>query len=151
MITALILVALASTYLRIERVRQRRHAARDPLAGVFRPGELREFDAHLDEIAAAQLHQMDADVVRYVAGDAGHVVVVSNQRHGGIALALSDGYRLTLSVVSWAARKELLQRAGRDKLRPASIQRNALSYLLLLRGETGVELEIHARTVVLTS
>jgi hypothetical protein len=147
---ALPVVALATTYVLIGKVRRHRNSAGDPLARVFRPDELRELDAYLDEIAAAQLRQIDADVVRYVAGDVGHVVVVADHRHGGIALALSDGHRLTLGVVSGATRKQLLHCATRDKLRPASIERNALSYLLLLRGETGAEMEIHARSVVLT-
>jgi hypothetical protein len=144
------LVVLAARYVLIGRARRRRQAVDDPLARVFPPDELRELDAHLDEIAAAELRSIDADVARYVAGEVGHVVVVSDHRHGGIALALSDGHRLTLVVVSGATRKQLLHRATRDKLRPASIERNAFSYLLLFRGEMGAEMEVHARRVVLT-
>jgi hypothetical protein len=147
---ALVLVALATNHLLIGKARRRRHAAGDPLARVFRPDELRELDAHLDEIADAELRLIDADVARYVAGDVGHVVVISNHRHGGIALALSDGHLLTLGVVCGATRKQLLHRASRDKLRPASIEWEGFSYLLLLRGEGGTEMEVHAGRVVLT-
>jgi hypothetical protein len=150
MIIGFALVVLVATGLLIGRVRRRRAAGRDPLTQVFRPNELRSLDAHLDEIAAAELGRIDADVVRYVAGEVGHVVVVSDRTHNGIELALSDGHRLTLGVVSATTRKQLQNRATNDKLRPASIERNAFSYLLLLRGETGAEMEIHARRVVLT-
>jgi hypothetical protein len=149
MIIGFVLVGLVSTGLLIGRGRWRRGAGRDPLTRVFGPKELRALDAHLDEIAAAELGRIDADVVRYVAGDVGHVVVVLDRTHNGIELALSDGRRLTLGVVSASTRKQLQHRATNDKLRPASIERNALSYLLLLRGETGAEMEIHARRVVL--
>jgi hypothetical protein len=87
---------------------------------------------------------------RYVAGDVGHVVVITDHPRDGIALALSEGHRLTLGVVSGATRKQLLRRTTKDKLRPASIERNGFSYLLLLRGEKGAEKEIPARRVVLT-
>jgi hypothetical protein len=149
-IVCVALVVLAARYVLIGKARQRRQAGDDPFARVFPPDELRELDAHLDEIAAAELRSIDADVARYVAGEAGHVVVVSNHRHGGVGLALSDGYRLTLGVVSGDTRQQLLRRATRDKLRPASIERNAFSYLLLFRGEDGAEMEVHARRVVLT-
>jgi hypothetical protein len=144
------LVVLAARYVLIGKARRRRPAVDNALARVFRPEELRELDAHLDEIAAAELRSIDADVARYVAGEVGHVVVVSNHRHGGIALALSDGHRLTLGVVSGDTRQQLLHRATRDKLRPASIERNAFTYLVLFRGENGAEMEVHARRVVLT-
>jgi hypothetical protein len=147
---ALALVALATTCLLGGNTRRRRQAADDLLTRVFRRDELRELDAHLDEIAAAELRRIDADVLRYVAGDVGHVVVISDHPRDGIALALSDGHRLTLGVISAATRKQLLHRATKDKLRPASIERNRFSYLLLLRGEKGAEMEIHARRVVLT-
>jgi hypothetical protein len=149
-ILCLALVVLAAWYVLTRKARRRREAVDNALARVFRPEELRELDEHLDEIAAAELRSIEADVARYVAGEVGHVVVVSNHRHGGIALALSDGHRLTLGVVSGDTRKQLLNRATRDKLRPASFERNALSYLLLFRGEQGAVMEVHARRVVLT-
>jgi hypothetical protein len=68
---------------------------------------LRELDAHLDEIAAAELRRMDAAVVSYMAGEVGHVVVISDHPNHCIALALSDGRRLTLGVVSGATRRQL--------------------------------------------
>lgn len=147
---ALALVALATTYRVIGEAWRRRQTCADPLARVFRPDELRRLDAHLDEIADAELRRIDADVVRYVAGVVGHVVVISDHRRDGIALALSDGHRLTLGVVSGTTRKQLLHRATRDKLRPASIEWNGFSYLLLLRGEEGAEMEVHARRVIHT-
>jgi hypothetical protein len=146
----LAIVALATTYRLIGKARRRRRVTRGPLTQVFRLHELRELDAHLDEIAAAELRRMDAAVVGYLAGEVGHVVVISDHPNHGIALALSDGHRLTLGVVSGATRRQLLDHATRDKLRPAHVERNSFTYRLLLRGEKGAEMEIHARRVVLT-
>jgi heme exporter protein D len=147
---ALAVVVLATTYRLIGRVRRRRWVARDPLAQVFRPHELRELDAHLEQIAANELRRMDAAVVKYMAGAVGHVVDISEHPSRGIALALSDGHQLTLGVVSVAARRQLLNGATSDKLRPARVERNSLSYRLLLRGDRIAEIEIHARRVILT-
>jgi hypothetical protein len=142
------LIALVALYRLVGRSRRRRRAARDPLTHVFRPHELRELDAHLDEIAEEELRRLDANIARYVAGAVGHVVVISDSRHE-IALLLSDGRRMALGGVSRAARRVLINRAARDKLRPALVERDGLSYRLLLRSEAGAEIEIYPRRVAL--
>jgi hypothetical protein len=142
------LVALAASYLMVGRSRRRRSPAGDSLSHVFEPAELRELNAHLDAIAREELLRLDATLMRYIAGDVGHVVVVSDSSQG-IALALSDGRRMTLGGVSRATRRRLLHQAAQDKLRPARIEREAFSYRLLLRGEAGAEIEFHTRSVAL--
>ena len=144
----LALVALAASYRRVCSSRNGRVAAGDPLIHVFKRDELREFDAQLEAIAREELLRLDASLMRYIAGEVGHVVVVSDSSHG-IALALSDGRRMTLGGVSRVTRRRLLHRAARDKLRPARIEREAFSYRLLLRSEAGAEIEFHTRRVAL--
>ena len=130
------------------RARRWRRAAANPLAQVFRPDELQEFDAHLDEVAKQELSRLDAIVMHYVAGEAGHVVVISDWRHG-IALGLSDGRQIALGGISRVERRMLVNRAARDKLRPAHVERDGFSYRLLLRGEAGAEFQIYTRRVAL--
>jgi hypothetical protein len=144
----LALVALAASYRKVASSRKGRSATGDPLIRVFKPDELRELDAHLDAIAQEELLRLDATLMRYIAGAVGHVVVVSDYRHG-IALALSDGHRMTLGGVSGVTRRRLRHRAAQDKLRPARIEREAFSYRLLLRSEAGAEIEFHSRSVAL--
>ena len=144
----LALVALSTSYRRVASSRKGRSAAGDPLIGVFKPDELRELDAQLDAIALEELLQLDATLMRYLAGAVGHVVVVSDSSQG-IALALSDGRRMTLGGVSGVTRRRLLRLAAQDRLRPARIEREAFSYRLLLRGEAGAEIEFHTRSVAL--
>jgi hypothetical protein len=142
------LIALAATYWLIRRSRRRRLAARDPLAQVFQLHELRELDEYLDVIAEEELRRLEAHIAHYVAGEVGHVVVISDSRHE-IALLLSDGRRMALGGVSRAMRKFLINRAAQDKLRPARVERNGLSYRLLLRSEAGVDVEVYTRRVAL--
>jgi|tagenome__1003787_1003787.scaffolds.fasta_scaffold19815284_2 hypothetical protein len=144
----LALVALAACYRKVGGSRKSRSAAGDPLSRVLKPDELRELDAHLDAIAQEELLRLDATLMRYIAGAVGHVVVVSSYSHG-IALALSDGRRMTLGGVSGVTRRRLLHRAAQDKLRPARIEREEFSYRLLLRSEAGAEIEFHTRSVAL--
>jgi hypothetical protein len=144
----LALVALAASHRKIGGFRKNRIAADDPLFHVFKPDDLGELDAHLDAIAREELLRLDAILMRYIAGEVGHVVVVSDSSHG-IALALSDGRRMTLGGVSRVTRRRLLHLAAQDKLRPARIDREAFSYRLLLRNEAGAEIEFHTRTVAL--
>jgi hypothetical protein len=141
------LFALVKLYRASGRSR-RRSAALDPLTRVFRAGELRDLDAHLDRIAVAEVRRLDASVVRYVAGDVGHVVVVLPSPHG-IALGLSDGRRLALGSVSRSTLKLLMHRVTDDKMRPARVDRDSLSYRLLLRGEAGTEIEVCTRRLAL--
>jgi hypothetical protein len=141
-------IALAAMYRLIGSYRRRRSAGRDPLTRVFQPHELRELDAHLDVIAEEELRRLDADIARYVAGEVGHVVVIADSRHE-LALLLSDGRRIALGGVSRVTRRFLMNRAAQDKLRPARVERDGLSYRLLLRSEAGAEIEVHMRRVAL--
>jgi hypothetical protein len=142
------IVGLVTGY-RLQGRYGRRRAARDPLRRVFRARELRELDAHLDRIAADEGRRLDASVVRYVAGAVGHVVVITKSRQG-IALGLSDGRRLALGSVSPTMFQLLMRRAAADKLRPARVDRDSLSYRLLLRGEAGSDIELTTKKVALT-
>ena len=144
----IVIVGLVTGY-RLHGRDARRRAARDPLTRVFRARELRELDAHLDRIAADEVRRLDASVLRYVAGAVGHVVVITQSRHG-IALDLSDGRRLALGSVSPSTLQFLMRHAAADKLRPARVDRDSLLYRLLLRGDAGAEFELTTRRVALT-
>jgi hypothetical protein len=134
---------------RLARNRRRhRLAARDPAVHVFQSREMQELDAILDLVAVDERRRLDADVLRYVAGEAGHVVVVSDWRYG-IALELSDGRRIALGGVSRVTRRLLAHRVSMDKLRLARVECDGISYRLTLRGEAGDELEIFSRRVAL--
>jgi hypothetical protein len=143
---ALAVLALGSAH-RIVR-RSRRRTPRDSLTAALGVRTLKELDAHLEGIAANEMRRIHANVVRYVAGDVGHVVGIWDLRHG-IALGLSDGRRLALGGVSHLAGRLLVNRAAADKLRLARVELDGLSYRLVLRGETGTVLEIYARRVAL--
>jgi hypothetical protein len=143
---ALALVVLATVY-RLMRASRRRHG-RDPFMRAFHPRELRELDEALEEIAVAELHRLHANVVRYVSGPAGHVVAVTESRHG-VALVLSDGRWLALGGLGVSTRRHLLHRVTRDKFRPARVERDKFAYRVLLRGESGSEIEVHTQRVAL--
>ena len=128
--------------------RRRRLGSRDPVARVFQSREMQELDAILDLVAVDELRRLDAEVLRYVAGEAGHVVVVSDWRYG-IALDLSDGRRIALGGVSRVTRRMLAQRVPMDRLRLARVEIDGISYRLILRSEAGDELEIFSRRVAL--
>lgn len=128
--------------------RRRRLASRDPVAHVFQAREMQELDAVLDLVAVDELRRLDAEVLRYVAGEAGHVVVVSDWRYG-IALDLSDGRRIALGGVSRVTRRMLAHRVRVDRLRLSRVEIDGISYRLVLRGEAGDELEIFSRRVAL--
>jgi hypothetical protein len=118
------------------------------LGRVFRRRELRELDGHLERVAADEQRQLEIRALRYVAGDVGHVVVVQDSPHG-IGLGLSDGHRLLLGGVSRYALTLLTQVAANERLRPAGVERDGLTYRLVFRGEAGTEMEIFARRVAL--
>ena len=128
--------------------RRRRLKSRDPVARVFQSRDMQELDAVLDLVAVDELRRLDAEVLRYVAGEAGHVVVVSDWRYG-IALDLSDGRRIALGGVSRVTRRMLAQRVPMDRLRLARVESDGISYRLILRSEAGDELEIFSRRVAL--
>jgi hypothetical protein len=133
----------------VRKRRQHRRAASDPLRRVFGPRELRQLNRHLERIAVDELRRLEVRAARYVAGDAGYVVVVSGSRHG-IGLGLSDGHRLELGGVSRSTLKLLEQGATEQELRPARVRRYGFfSYGLLLRGEAGADMEIFADRVTL--
>jgi hypothetical protein len=139
----LIVVAFATT-------NRHRQKSRDPLRRVFRAGELRKLDARLDQIAADERSRLARDVVLYVAGDVGHVVAISDRPRHGIALGLSDGRLMMLSNVTRVTHSLLRHRVGKDKLRPARIERDGYFYRLLLSGESGTDMTIHTPMVSIT-
>jgi hypothetical protein len=130
------------------RARTSRRRRRDPVGHLFRSRELQALDAHLDLVAQDERRRLDAAVLRYVAGEAGHVVVVSDWRYG-IALDLSDGRRIALGGVSRVTRRLLASRVTADRLRLARVECDGVSYRLTLRGEAGDEIEIFSRRVAL--
>jgi hypothetical protein len=142
------LIVIAAMYRLIRTSRRRRSAVRDPLTRVFLPHELRDLDEHLDAVAEEELRRLDVDIARYVAGEVGHVVVISESRNE-IALLLSDGRRIALGGVSRVTRRSLVKRAAQDKLRPARVERDGPSYRLLLRSEAGAVVEVYTRRVAL--
>jgi hypothetical protein len=144
---ALAVTALSAGGHWFARRRRRRRAALDGLRRVFRRREYRELDAHLERIAVDELRRLEMSAKRYIAGEVGYVVVISDSRHG-IGLGLSDGRRLELGGVSRSTLRQL-QWATEDRLRPAHVARDGFSYRLLLRGENGAEVEVFARRVTL--
>src|SRR3954447_4170529 len=123
---------------------------RDPCRALFRTPEMRLLDAELDKATADELERLVQDVARFLAGEVGHIVVISDTARGGLVLQLSDGCLMTLIGVGQVPRGELLKRAAKDKLRPARLERNTVSCRLLLRGESGYEMRLHTRRVLLT-
>jgi hypothetical protein len=142
----LVLALLATAY-RLMRASRRRHWG-DPFSRVFHPRELRELDRALEEIAVAELRRLHVNVVEYVSGQAGHVVSISEFRHG-VALVLSDGNRLALSGLGVSTRRNLQHRVSMDRFRPARVDRERFAYRVLLRGESGAEFEVHTQRVAL--
>jgi hypothetical protein len=147
---AMAFVAIAITALGVARRRRARRPARDPMTQVFRGREFRRFDAHLEVVAQEECRRLERDLARYLAGRAGHVVVVSKVRDG-IALELSDGRRLALGGISLRTVELLNRRTQFGLLRPESVHRDTLSCRLLLRGAAGGEIGIYARNVALAS
>ncbi|MDT4902857.1 MAG: hypothetical protein QOF92_2424 [Pseudonocardiales bacterium] len=143
-ILCIAVVVLAATYLHARR------RARNPIARAFGGREFRRFDAHLEGVAREELRLIEQNLARYLAGRAGHVVVVSKAPQG-VALELSDGRRLALRGISSRTVQMLNSRAPIDMLRPASLHRDAFSYRLLLRGAAGTETKIYARNIALAS
>jgi hypothetical protein len=142
--TTLAALGFGTAYAMISRSPRRA----DPLRRVFGARELREFEAHLQRIAAEEKLRLHANVLRYIASDVGHVVGVWDSREG-VALGMSDGRRLTLGGVSHLTTRLLVHRAVEDKLRLARVELDGFSYRLLLRGEAGAHMEIYARRVAL--
>jgi hypothetical protein len=57
--------------------RQARRRKRNPLEHVFRKRELTELDAHLEAVAREELHRLEAELGRYLAGRTGHIEMIS--------------------------------------------------------------------------
>ena len=133
---------------RLVRRRRNRYSMRDPLRRVFGSSELRELDQHLDRIAEVEQLRIDATLARYVAGIAGHVVVISESAHG-VALGLSDGRHLALGSVSRSTMTALKRRAAQTRLYPARVERDSFTYRLLLRDDAGADIELSTRRLVL--
>jgi hypothetical protein len=147
---ALVLGATVMTAVLAARHRRGRRAARDPMAQAFRGREFRQFDAHLETVACEERQRLEGELADYLAGRAGHVVVVSKARHG-VALELSDGRRLALRGISARTVELIDYRAPRDMLRPADLNRDIFSYHLLLRGAAGADINVHARNITLAA
>ena len=142
--------AAATAFVLAAQYRAGRRAAGDPIARAFGGREFRQFDAHLEAVACQERRRLEGEVARYLAGRAGHVVVVWKVPHG-VALELSDGRRLALRGIS-ARTVELIGRhASLDMLRPERIGRDAFSWRLLLRGAAGAEINVYARTITLAA
>jgi len=147
---AMALVATAMTSLIAARYRQTRRRTSNPVARVFRMREFAELDAHLEAVAREELHRLEGELARYLAGRTGHIEMIS-KTPGGIALELSDGRRIALRGISLRTRELLRGCARMNTLRPESFDRDAVSYRLLLRGPTGAEVRIHARNIALAA
>jgi hypothetical protein len=155
-VTAALAVAflgvLTSPALHLVRARRRRQAAADgTLTLVFPAQELRALDLQLRVAAADELARLELELAAYVTGlRVGYVVAVSDSA-GGVAIELSDGQRLSLGGVAHRTRRLLTARATSDLLRPTLVERDGITYRLLLRGHRGDEVELHARRMVLAA
>ena len=98
-------------------------------------------------VACEERRRLEGELARYLAGRAGHVLAVS-KGPDGIALELSDGCRLALGGVSPRAIELIYRRGLMDVLRPESLDHDAFSYRLLLRGAAGDEINVYARNIV---
>jgi hypothetical protein len=148
----LVCMVIALAFLLISTYRGRGESSKDadPLEQVFSRRELRRLNAELERVGADERVRLAHDVDRYIAGDVGHVVIVSDQPRDVLVLMLSDGRLLTLNGVSRVARGLLLHRVANDRLRPAGVDSNVFSCHLLLRGDSGREMTVSTRTVSLT-
>jgi hypothetical protein len=148
MCLAVTLLATLMTYRLGRRLRQRRRAAREPLAGAFAQREMRELDEHLNEVARRELPRLEREVQRYLTGAVGYVVTI-HRAPGGIALQLSDGRRLALAGISFTTRQLLLLRTAEDELKPTHVRRDAFAYRVRFRGQAGSDIHVYARTIAL--
>jgi hypothetical protein len=148
----LVLVSLAVTLLAAfwfnRRLRQRRRAARHPLAKAFPRRELRKLDAHLDEVARRERSLLEREFERYLTGAVGYVITIYRSP-SGIALELSDGRHLALTGVSRRALQILAPLTAKDLLKPTHVHRDALSFRIRLRGHAGTDIDIYARNIAL--
>jgi hypothetical protein len=148
---AMIGVLTAPAWQLLRARRRRRAAAIGALGLAFSPRELRALDAQLQVAAADELARLERELAAYVSGvRVGYVVAIIDSV-GGVALELSDGQRLSLGGVAQRTRRLLSTRASFDLLRPSLVERDGISWRLLLRGHRGDEVELHARRLVLAA
>lgn len=147
---AIVLIAAVTTSVKAARGRTARRTTRDPMKQVFRRREFGRLDSHLEAVAQEERRRLEVELARYLAGRAGHVVVISPARNG-VALELSDGRHLSLHGISPRMLERLNYCGLVDMLRPQSIDRDAFSYQLLFRGSRGTEIKIYARNIALTA
>jgi hypothetical protein len=131
--------------------RRRRALATGALRSAMPARELRALDQQLRVAAADESARLERELAAYVTGmHAGYVVSVFDSA-GGVALELSDGQRLSLSGVAQRTRRLLTTRADDDLLRPTLLERDGITYRLLLRGHRGADVVLHARRMVLAA
>jgi hypothetical protein len=147
---ALTLLATHTTYRLTRRRRERRRTVPDTLAQAFPPREMRELDAHLEEIARRELQRLEREVEHYLTGAVGYVVTI-HRWPDGIAFELSDGRRLALAGVSRRTLHLLVRRTAEDLLQPTHVHRDVFSYRLRLRGQAGTDIDIYARNIALAA
>jgi hypothetical protein len=146
---ALILLATLTACRLTQRRRERYFPVPDVLARAFPARDLRELDAHLEEIALDELRRLEREVARYLTGAVGYVVTIHTLPPNGIAFELSDGRRLALAGVSRRTQQLLAHRTAEDLLQPTHVNRDAFSYRLRLRGHAGTDIDIYARKIAL--
>jgi hypothetical protein len=145
------LLVLSLSLLAIYAIRRRRRlraGGSDPLLKAFSRRDLRELDAHLDEVGRYERRRMEREIERYLTGAVGYVVRSYNSSVG-VSLELSDGRRLALNGVSRRTLPTLLLRVTEDKLAPTHVERDGLTYRLRFRGQAGTKIDIYARNVAI--
>ncbi|MCW2541145.1 MAG: hypothetical protein JWN95_2870 [Frankiales bacterium] len=146
---ALILLAIPTASRRSRRKAERNGPVPDVLAQAFPAREMRELDAHLEEIALDEQRSLEREVARYLTGVVGYVVRIHSMAPNGIAFELSDGRRLALAGVSRRTQQILVRCTAEDLLQPTHVDRDAFSYCLRLRGHAGTDIDIYARKIAL--
>jgi hypothetical protein len=146
---AIVGVLIAVAWPAVRAHRRRRTGVLGGLTAAFSLRELRALDRQLQAAAANELARLERELDAYVSGvRVGYVLAITDSVDG-VALELSDGQRLSLSGVAQRTRRLITTRATADLLRPELIERDGVSYRLLLRGHRGDEVELHARRMVL--
>jgi hypothetical protein len=146
---AIVGVLTAAAWPALRAHRRRRAALLGGMRAAFSLRELRALDRQLQAAAANELARLERELAAYVTGvRVGYVLAITDSVDG-VALELSDGQRLSLSGVAQRTRRLITARAEVDLLRPAFIERDGVSWRLLLRGHRGDEVELHARRMVL--
>ncbi len=133
----------------LRRVRGRRMPERLSLDATLRTREFHSLDLHLDRVEMTERRRLRQDLMRYVSGEAGHVVGVWVQQDR-VVLQLSDTRLMTLAGVLRPTRSVLRQHTAQDRLRPLRVAGGERWCSILLRSDSGQEIDVSARTVTLT-